>query len=263
MCRPRPRPRSPARPGRRTTSDPGAQDPSAPDAADPDADEPERGPLRRCVVTRERLAKERMIRFVVGPGGVVVPDLAARLPGRGIWLSARRDVIETARTRGAFAKAARGPVTVPSDLLSGLQAALLRRIGEHLGFARRAGQAVAGFSKARAWLEKGTAALVVQAADGSPEERARFLGPWTGPVVAPLDGTTLGALFGRDHVVHVAVAAGRLAERIAAEAERLAGLAQSGDQATGVGRDVSRRHRTNERPPGPAGRNDVKMQAGR
>lgn len=209
-----------------------------------------------------------MIRFVVGPGGALVPDLAARLPGRGIWLSARRDVIETARTRGAFAKAARGPVTVPSDLLSGLQAALLQRIGEHLGLARRAGQAVAGFSKAREWLEKGTAALVVQAADGSPEERARFLGPWTGPVVAPLDGTTLGAVFGRDHVVHVAVAAGRLAERIAAEAERLDGLLQSGParlggEATGAGRETSRRRRTNERPPGPAGRNDVKMQAGR
>jgi hypothetical protein len=220
------------------------------------------------VVTRERLAKERLIRFVVAPGGVVVPDLAARLPGRGIWLSARGDVIETARTRGAFAKAARGPVTVPSDLLSDLQAALVRRIGEQLGLARRAGQAVAGFSKAREWLENGTAALVVQAADGSPEERARFLGPWAGPVATPLDAATLGAVFGRDHVVHVAVAAGRLAERIAAEAGRLAGLtraglAQPGGEAHGVGGAVSPRRGTNGRPPGTAGRNDGKMQAGR
>jgi uncharacterized protein len=176
-----------------------------------------------------------MIRFVVGPGGVLLPDVAARLPGRGIWLSARGDVIETARIRGAFAKAARGPVVVPSDLLSGLQAALLRRIGEQIGLARRAGQAVAGFSKAREWLEAGTAALIIQAADGSPEERARFLGRWTGPVVAPLDGTTLGAVFGRDHVVHAAVAAGRLAERIVAEAERLAGLRQPGGEARGAG----------------------------
>jgi hypothetical protein len=199
-------------------------------------------------VTRERLAKERMIRFVVGPGNVVVPDVAARLPGRGIWLSARRDVIETARTRGAFAKAARASVTVPSDLLSGLQTALVRRIGEQLGLARRAGQAVSGYSKAREWLEKGSAALVVQAADGSPDERARFLGAWTGPVVTPLDGTTLGAVFGRDHVVHAAVAAGRLAERIAAESERLAGLTQAvdlekaaaGNASPGAGRKSDR-----------------------
>ncbi len=153
---------------------------TAPDSKPQTTDEPETGPLRRCVVTRERLAKERMIRFVVGPERQVVPDLAARLPGRGIWLSARGDVIETARTRGAFAKAARGPVTVPPDLLSGLQAALVRRIGEHLGLARRAGQAVAGYSKAREWLDKGSAGLVVQAADGSAEERARFLGALDG-----------------------------------------------------------------------------------
>jgi len=200
-------------------------------------------------VTRERLAKEKMIRFVVAPGGLLVPDLAARLPGRGIWLSARGDVVETARTRGAFAKAARGPVTVPSDLLSGLQAALVRRIGEQLGLARRAGQAISGFSKAREWLANGNAALVVQAADGSAEERARFLGAWAGPVATPLDGATLGSVFGRDHAVHVVVAEGRLAERIAMESERLAGLMLAGGVAKGAGGNVSpRAGRTSERP---------------
>jgi predicted RNA-binding protein YlxR (DUF448 family) len=208
-----------------------------------------------------------MFRFVVAPDRTVLPDLAARLPGRGIWLSARGDVIETARIRGVFAKAARGPVTVPPDLLSGLQAALVRRIGEHLGLARRAGQAVAGFSKAREWLENGRAALVVQAADGSADERARFLAAWSGPVVAPLDGTTLGAVFGRDHAVHVAIARGRLAERIGMEAERLAGLIGVGadDGGAGVGVPGHRpdgRRRSKQRPSGSAGRNDV-MQAGR
>ena len=235
-------------PRRQTTSDAGAaQEPDA-----PDDDEPETGPLRRCAVTRERLDKERMIRFVVGPERVIVPDLAARLPGRGIWLSARGDVVETARTRGAFAKAARGPVTVPSDLLSGLQAALVRRVGEQLGLARRAGQAVAGFSKAREWLETGRAAVVVQAADGSPEERARFLGGWTGTVVTPLTSAMLGAVFGRDHVVHVAVAAGRLAERIATESGRLAGLMASDIIAKGAGGGLSPGRRTSGRPERPA-----------
>jgi predicted RNA-binding protein YlxR (DUF448 family) len=200
-----------------------------------------------------------MIRFVVAPDRTVLPDLAARLPGRGIWLSARGDVIETARTRGVFAKAARGSVTVPPDLLSGLQAALVRRIGEHLGLARRAGQAVAGFDKAREWLT-GRAALVVQASDGSAVERARFLGAWAGPVVAPLDATSLGAVFGRDHAVHVAVARGRLAERIAMEAERLAGLMRPSGADGGGGGDAPRR--TERRPSGSAVRNE-EIQAGR
>ena len=202
--------------------------------ADVADDEPEQGPLRRCIVTRERLPKERMIRFVVLPpdaeagrkAGVVVPDLTATLPGRGIWLSARGDVIETARTRGAFARAARCPVTVSPDLTSGLAASLVRRVGETLGLARRAGQAVSGFSKAREWLDGGRAGLVVQACDGSPEERQRFLGAWNGrvPVVAPLDAAQLGGVFGRDHAVHVVLLPGKLAGRVHGESERLAGV---------------------------------------
>ena len=217
---------------RRTTTEP-TPEPEQ-DSADSDAEVPEQGPLRRCIVTRERLPKERMIRFVVLPAdaaagrklALVVPDLAATLPGRGIWLSARGDVLETARTRGAFARAARCPVTVSPDLASGLATALVRRVVETLGLARRAGQAVAGFSKAREWLSGGRAGLVVQASDGSPEERKRFLGGWNGkvPVAAPLDAAQLGGVFGRDHVVHVALLPGKLAERVLCETERLNGV---------------------------------------
>src|SRR5580658_9275644 len=66
-------------------------------SVDADGEEPDTGPLRRCVVTRERLPKEQMFRFVVSPDRALIPDLAGKLPGRGIWLSASRDVIEGPR----------------------------------------------------------------------------------------------------------------------------------------------------------------------
>jgi ribosomal protein L30E len=110
-----------------------------------------------------------------------------------------------------------------------LDTALVRRIGELLGLARRAGQAVAGFDKAREWLRTGRGRLILQASDGSAAERARFLsGAGEGIVVfAPLAAAELGRVFGRDHVVHVAIAPGRLGERLAVEAERLQGLQRS------------------------------------
>ena len=193
---------------------------------EPEDDEPETGPLRRCAVTREREYRARMIRFVIGPERQVVPDLLARLPGRGIWLSARRDVLETARMRGAFARAARGQVTVPPDLVERVQSGLLQRVTELLGLTRRAGQAVCGFQKAREWLQAGRVGLVVQASDGSRDERSRFLsGAANVPVAAPLTGAALGAVFGRDHVVHAAIAHGRLAEALSIETHRLSGIA--------------------------------------
>jgi uncharacterized protein len=208
-----------------------------------------------------------MIRFVVGPDRQIVPDLAARLPGRGIWLSASLDVLQSAtapedrgrqdkRVEGervdggrqnkqgdgsnrhlarAFSRAARGPVSVPSDLFGLLQTALVRRIGECLGLARRAGQAVAGYEKAREALKTGRHRLVLQASDGSAAERARFLSGF-GPdliIIDPLPGEALGRVFGRDYVVHVAVAPGKLAESLVLEAGRLAGLKNGSARALG------------------------------
>ena len=177
-------------------------------------------------MTRERDYRNRMLRFVVGPGDRVVPDLQAKLPGRGIWLSARRDVLETARVRNAFARAARAPVSVPPDLAAMVEDGLTRRVTELLGLARRAGQAVCGFERAKEWVASRRAGIVIQASDGSREERARFLsGMRDVPAAAPLSAAALGAVFGRDHVVHVVVAPGRLAEALKIETDRLAGIA--------------------------------------
>jgi hypothetical protein len=240
------------------------------DAPGDDDLDPETGPLRRCIVTRERLPKERMIRFVVGPDRQIVPDLAGRLPGRGIWLSASEDVLKSGgaqeeirpddgRHQGgrakdkqgdgtnrhlarAFARAARGPVSVPPDLSVLLQTALVRRIAECLGLARRAGQAVAGYEKAREALRTGRYRLVLQASDGSQAERSRFLSGF-GPdlvIIDPLPGETLGRVFGRDYVVHVAVAPGKLAESLVVEAGRLAGLKNGSARALGSARATGR-----------------------
>lgn len=217
-----------------------------------DTAEPETGPLRRCVVTRERLPKERMIRFVIGPGRQLVPDLAARLPGRGMWLSASGDVLDISpgddtalrNLTRAFARAARGPVTVPPDLSATLQAALARRITEFLGLARRAGQAVAGYEKAREMLQARRARLLVQAADGSPAEKMRIRSGLAAEleIIDPLPGEALGRVFGRDYLVHIAVAPGKLADALVMEAGRLAGLRTRSGRTMGSERTAEQRH---------------------
>ena len=127
------------------------------------------------------------------------------------------------------------PVAVPPDLSGVLQAALVQRITELLGLTRRAGQAVAGFEKARDFLRTSPSRLVVQASDGSVAERARFLSGVAPDVVVidPVPGAVLGRIFGRDFVVHVALAPGKLADALAMEAGRLAGLKRRPDWAMG------------------------------
>jgi len=166
-----------------------------------------------------------MLRFVAGPDQKIVFDAAATLPGRGLWLSARADVITSALKRGVFARAAKQQVKIPENLRDLIEAGLRRRMTELLGLARRAGNAISGFEKAREWLAAGKVGLVLQANDGSAEECRRLLGGRNVPVVTALSGAALGKIFGRDNAVHVVIASGKLARMIEVEAARLAGVA--------------------------------------
>ncbi len=202
------------------------------------------GPDRRCLVTRAVRPKETMIRFVVGLDDVVTPDLAGRLPGRGMWVSARRAALETAIAKRQFTRAARRPVTVPDGLVDQVEAMLVRRCIELLGLARRAGLAVMGFEKVRVALRSGQAALLLAASDGAADGRGklRTLAPEV-PVFDLLDAAQIGGAFGRDHVVHAGVTAGALSERLRGELTRLAGL-RGEEAATGNGTKIARKSKT-------------------
>lgn len=185
----------------------------------------ERGPLRRCIVTRQTLPKEQMIRFVIGPMRELVPDPGGRLPGRGLWLVAKDEVLRKALKQGAFAKAARGSVGVPGDLGALIVSGLRQRVLDFLGFARRSGEAVAGREAVLDWLRHDKVALLIQASDGSPAERSRLTGGREWPVLTPLTAAELGGVFGRERAVHVAVSPGRMVSSLQAETARLAGFA--------------------------------------
>lgn len=185
------------------------------------------GPERTCALTRVQRPRERLLRFVIDPDGAVVCDAAARLPGRGIWLSPERDVLNTATRKGVFARAARRSVTVPEDLAARAEAALAARALQTLALARRAGAAVTGFEKVSALLRSGGAGLLLTASDAASDGRekvgrlAREI-----PVVALFGRAELGRIFGREAAVHVAVTAGDLADRLEIECDRLSGFRQ-------------------------------------
>ena len=182
-------------------------------------------PMRRCIVTRESLPKTAMLRFAVDPGGVLTPDLTASLPGRGLWLTARRDIVETASTKRLFGRAARRSVTIPEALGDRLEALLAERCIGLLGLANRAGQLVAGFSQVRDWLRSGKAAILLIAADslGRDAKELERMGRDIRRIRA-LTSEEMGSAIGRERNVHMALGPGRLAGALEREAGRLAGF---------------------------------------
>ena len=69
---------------------------------------------RMCIVTREVMDEARLIRFVRGPDGSVVPDLNRKLPGRGVWVSLNRARVAEAPGGVSVAVGFRAGLPVPS-----------------------------------------------------------------------------------------------------------------------------------------------------
>ena len=185
---------------------------------------------RRCIATGKIQPEDRLVRFVLSPDGAVVPDLDGKLPGRGLWLSATRADFAKAVAKGDFAKAAKAKVKLPDDLIGHVSRLLTARLAADLGMARRAGLADTGFdSVLRALDKKIPPALLFHAADAADDGRRKLYAAVLsrGLKVRAIDVLTrdeLGAALGRDNVVHAAVRPSTLADRLAWNANRLAGL---------------------------------------
>lgn len=182
--------------------------------------------------------KRGLIRFVVGPDDSVVPDVADKLPGRGMYVAAERDALEQAVAKRAFSRGAKRQVRVPETLVDDVEAALVKRALDRLAMARKAGAAVAGFEKVKDWLDKGQVRILLQASDGSERGKSKLYRPGgRGSHFDILTAWELGLSFGREHVIHAALAAGTLAELFRDDAVRLSGVrASEGGASAGKGK---------------------------
>ena len=182
-------------------------------------------PERKCIVSGEVRPQAELIRFAISPDGVVVPDLAENLPGRGIWVSARREMLAEAVSKGRFSRAAKAKVKAEADLVDEVGAQLVERCLDLMGLARRAGKLVAGFEKVRGLVGGGEAAVIIAARDGAADGRRKISRLAEGlPIVALFSGQELSLALGRENVVHAALTSGGLADRFLNETVRLAGF---------------------------------------
>ena len=131
-------------------------------------------PERTCIVNRAPAPVDTLIRFVVAPDGTVVPDFRRRLPGRGIWVTARADHVETAERRRLFARAHGGQVVVEPGLAARVERGLADAARAALSLARKAGTAICGFAKVEAALARGDVIALVHAREAAADGIAKL-----------------------------------------------------------------------------------------
>jgi len=181
-----------------------------------DAGPRQRTPERLCIVTREVKPTTEMIRFVVGPDGAVVPDVKHKLPGRGVWVTARRAAVTAAMARKAFARSFRRDVKVAPDLPALTDELLARAALDALAVAYKAGSVAVGFAKAEAALLNDPVIGLIHAADASPDgvrklaaaAHRRPEGAAAPPTIDMFTSPQLDLALGRSNVIHAAVLAG-------------------------------------------------------
>lgn len=182
---------------------------------------------RRDLVSHEVMDESRLIRFVAGPDGQVVPDLGRKLPGRGLWVEASRASVEAAVKKNGFTRAAKTKLTAPADLADVVERLLARRCLDQLGLARREGVLISGFEKTAASLRAGKAAWVLEAADGSADSRGKILAlarHQTAKICGAFTADDLSLALGLENAIHAVLLAGGRADRWTIEVERLAGF---------------------------------------
>jgi uncharacterized protein len=201
------------------------------DATAPHDDERElTGPLRRCAVTRLELPVEDMVRFVTAPDATVVPDLARRLPGRGVWVDLNRARLEEAVKRNVFAKSMKRQVKPAADLVERIEAQLVKRLLDSLSLANKAGSVTPGFAQVESALDANKVEALFHGSDGAVGGREKLDRKLTAimtaqakPVVIVTELTIdqISLAIGRSNVVHAALSHGGATTRLLEEARRL------------------------------------------
>ena len=189
---------------------------------------------RRDVASGEVRPDAEMIRVVVGPDGELVPDILAKLPGRGAWVGADRASVEQAIKAKGFQRSFKRNVKVPGDFADQVLALLKRRALGLISMGLKAGRLNLGFDQVRALSRSEPIAWRIEARDGSPDGRSKIRTvakavsrdyEYALPRVCGLfTSEELGRALGRDSVVHVAIPHGPLARSFGEVMDKISGF---------------------------------------
>ncbi|QRM29599.1 RNA-binding protein [Microvirga sp. VF16] len=178
---------------------------------------PRHEPERTCIVTREAQSPAGLIRFVLGPDNQVVPDLRHKLPGRGVWVTARFDMVEEAAKRRLFSRAFKTEARAPETLAQDIERLLRDDLRQGLSLANKAGAVVTGFFKVESAIADKPVVALIHAAEAAEDGRRKLanqlrkrLGEAISsfPVIQELSNDELDLALGRSHVIHAALVAG-------------------------------------------------------
>ena len=184
---------------------------------------------RKCLVTGDVRPKDDLIRFVAAPDSSVVPDLAQNLPGRGLWVTATRDAIQTAVDKNLFSRAAKTPLKPAADLADKTAVLLRKRCLNLLGLACGAGLSVQGQTQVEAAVKGEQLSLLLIADDAGRDADKMNSARHQDQLMTSriFTRTELGAALGHTQMVFVGLRPSALTKNLRAHLKFLDAIASS------------------------------------
>jgi len=189
---------------------------------------------RRCLASGETRDPVDMVRFVLSPEGVVTPDVAGKLPGRGVWVSADRKSLEKTIALKSFVRGFKTKAKVEGDLVTLTDSLLARKVLGLITMARKAGVIALGFDQVQSMAREAAIAFRIEASDGSKDGRSKIRTlakainreqDLPDPVVIGcFTAKEIGTALARESIVHAAVKPSKLAKSLALDVKRLSGF---------------------------------------
>lgn len=189
----------------------------------------DRTPHRKCILTGESLSQEELVRLAIGPDGQIAPDVRAKAPGRGAWISVNRVALEMALAKGqlkaALSRAFKtGPLDIPEDLAGRLEKALERGTLDRLGLEARGGTLLTGSEKIETAARRDELSMLLHASDAGKDGSSKLSQAWRvgsdregqdlHGITLPVDRQGLSVALGRQNVVHIGIIDKRAASRV-------------------------------------------------
>ena len=187
---------------------------------------------RMCIVTREKLAADQLIRFVLAPDGALIPDLKQKLPGRGCWVTAQSSYIDQAQKNGLFARSLKEKIEITGSLSQLVDELMSKSTLGMINMARKAGQFITGSSKVDHAVRNGEALASFHATDAANDgvrkiNQARtFFSKMVEVEIIPsfqlFSSDEMSQAFGDGNYIHGAALAGKAGENVLKRATALA-----------------------------------------
>jgi len=178
---------------------------------------------RKCIVTGEVFEKDQLLRFTVLPDNTIVPDFKKKLPGRGVYVSNAKSLLEKAIKKGIFARSLKSGAKSGMFLAEQVEGLLKKQALDAVSLARKAGVLVVGADQVKEALKKGKVAFLHEALDAAWDGH--------GKIVSLAKGVEIFSLFkieeldkelAKDNMVHLAFVKGNMADAVRQSFERLA-----------------------------------------